>query len=79
MNSGERLTIRYDPNELPWLGLWINNGGWSGCNSAPYQNLGLEPSTAAFNCVSEAIDDGAIAWLQPSETRVWSIAVELHA
>ena len=78
-NSDDRLAIRYDPDELPWLGLWINNGGWSGCDSAPYQNLGLEPSTAAFDCVSEAIDDGAIAWLQPGETRDWSIAVELHA
>lgn len=78
-NSNDRMTIDYNPDELPWLGLWINNRGWSGCDSAPYQNLGLEPSTAAFDCVSEAIDDGAIAWLQPGETRNWSVAVELHA
>jgi len=77
--SSERLAIRYDPGELPWLGLWINNGGWSGCDSEPYFNLGLEPTTAAFDDVSRAIDDGAISWLKPGETRNWAIDVELQA
>jgi len=76
--TSERLAIRYDPRQLPWLGLWINNGGWSGCDSEPYFNLGLEPTTAAFDSVSHAIDDGAISWLKPAETRNWEIAVELH-
>jgi len=78
-NSKQRLALHYDPQELPWLGLWINNGGWSGCDSEPYLNLGLEPTTAAFDCVAQAMDDGAISWLQPGETRDWALAVELHS
>ena len=78
-DTNDSLTIYYDADELPWLGLWINNRGWSGCNSNPYMNLGLEPTTAAFDSVSEAIDDGAIAWLEAGQTRTWSIYVELQS
>lgn len=78
-DSAARLTVRYDPRDLPWLGLWINNGGWSGCGSEPYLNLGLEPTTAAFDCVARAIDDESIAWLQPGQTRNWHLSVDLHS
>jgi galactose mutarotase-like enzyme len=77
--ANDSLTIRYDPDDLPWLGLWINNRGWSGCDSNPYRNLGLEPATAAFDSVCRAIDEDSIAWLQPGHTRSWSISVELQS
>lgn len=76
-DSSDCLTMRFDPKVLPWLGLWINNRGWSGCGSAPYLNLGLEPSTTPFDSVSEAIKNDAITWLQPGESREWSLSVEL--
>lgn len=75
--GGEKLTMRFDRGQLPWLGLWINNRGWSGCGSEPYLNLGLEPATAPFDSVTEAIRNNSIDWLQPGETREWSLEVEL--
>ena len=51
----EQLVMTFDPDELPWVGLWINNRGWSGCGSEPYLNLGLEPSMTPYDSVSEAI------------------------
>jgi hypothetical protein len=78
-DANDSLTIRYDPHDLPWLGLWINNHGWSGRDSNPYMNLGLEPATAAFDSVSRAIDEDSIAWLQAGQTRSWSISVELQS
>jgi len=75
--SGECLTVRVDANELPWLGLWINNGAWSGCGSEPYTNLGLEPATTPYDCVNEAIDNESVAWLQPGEEQRWQLSVEL--
>jgi galactose mutarotase-like enzyme len=74
-DTRECLAIRYDPAQLPWIGLWVNNRGWSGCGSDPYTNLGIEPSTAAFDNVSSAVDDGSIAWLRPGETREWWLSV----
>ncbi len=75
--SNERLTMHFDPELVPWLGLWFNNRGWSGCGSEPYKNLGIEPSTTPFDSVSAAIKNGGITWLKPGETRQWSISVEL--
>ena len=38
-DGAEGLYMQYDPRSLPWLGLWINNNAWSGCDSEPYLNL----------------------------------------
>lgn len=78
-DSTDKLNVRYDPIELPWLGLWINNDGWSGCDSKPYRNLGIEPATAAFDSISTAIEDGSLAWLQPEERREWAISVDFQS
>jgi galactose mutarotase-like enzyme len=75
--DGSRLTFRFDPEELPWLGLWINNGAWSGCGSAPYTNLGIEPTTSPYDCVNEAIENDAVPWLAPGAERRWSLQLEL--
>ncbi len=78
-DSHERLTLRFDPEILPWLGLWINNRGWSGCGSEPYRNLGVEPTTAPYDKVSDAIANDAVRWLKPGESCQWTLCVELAA
>ena len=74
-NSTAKLIMQYSPDELPWLGLWINNDGWSGNDSAAYQNLGLEPTTTPYDCVTEAIANNSLQWIPPGEERNWQIAV----
>ena len=78
-NTDERLSLNYDPKLLPWLGLWINNNGWPENAREPYQNLGLEPATTPYDDVASALENDAVTWLQPGETRHWSLAVEVHA
>ncbi len=78
-DTGERLTMRFDPDVLPWVGLWINNRGWSGCGSEPYRNLGLEPATTPYDDVADAVRNDEIIMLQPGETRRWTVSVELGA
>jgi galactose mutarotase-like enzyme len=77
LKNGESITFRFDADELPWLGLWINNGAWSGCGSEPYTNLGIEPATSPYDCINEAVENEAVAWLQPGEERRWSLSVEI--
>ena len=78
-DNGAQLTFRFDPAELPWLGIWINNHAWSGCGSEPYTNLGIEPATTPYDCVNQAIENDAVSWLQPGNIRNWSLSVELQA
>lgn len=78
-NNEEALTMTFDPKKLPWLGLWINNRGWCGRGSKPYRNLGLEPATAPYDSVVEAVANHAVPWLEPGEVRQWSLVLEFTA
>jgi len=54
----------------------VNNGGWSGCGSEPYFNLGIEPATLPIDNLTAA-DNPPI--LQPGETRCWCLEVTLNS
>jgi len=75
----ECLTIRYDQNKFPWMGLWINKHGWSGNDSAPYLNLGIEPSTAPCDNLAKAMAQGWAEQVAPGELRTWSLDIALPA
>ncbi len=73
------MTFRYDESEIPWVGLWINAEAWSGCGSPPHLNLGVEPSTAPCDSLTAALAEDRVDWLQPGQTRTWSLRVEVGA
>ena len=79
LGEHERLTFRFDPSELPWLGLWFNNHGWSGCGTDPYVNFGLEPATSPYDCVNQAIENDAVPWLEAGGERRWALRLELQS
>jgi galactose mutarotase-like enzyme len=76
-DGAERLTVRYDERQIPWLGLWINNRGWSGCGSQPHLNLGLEPSTSPCESLTESISEGWTEQLEPGKIRTWALSIEV--
>jgi len=75
----ECISMMYDPETVPWLGLWVNRNAWSGCGSEPYLNLGLEPATAPFDKLSNAVRHQQAECLQPGETRQWSMSIHLDS
>ena len=74
-DNRERLTIKYDDVLMPWLGVWINNNGWSGSGSEPYRNLGIEPATAAFDNLQDAMNAGQTSEMAPGDMREWSLTL----
>ncbi len=70
--------MHYDPSQLPVLGLWINFHGWSGCGSAPYFNLGIEPATAAFDSLCDAVQAGKQRILGPGASDRWRLRLCIH-
>lgn len=73
--NGASLSLQWNPSDIPYLGLWVNNGGWSGCGSEPYFNLGIEPATLPIDNLAAAKNPPV---LQPGETRRWSLEVNLN-
>lgn len=74
-NGDERLVFEWSPEEIPHLGLWLNCRAWSGCGSPPYFNLGIEPATAPFDCLTDAITAGCHRVLEPGTSVKWHLRV----
>jgi galactose mutarotase-like enzyme len=74
------LRLAWNVNQIPNVGLWINKRGWTPFrDEEPYLNLALEPAIGAPDTLVEALGDwkGA-AWLDPGETRRWSLRLTSH-
>ena len=75
---GERLEMRVRPEEVPQVGIWINNRGWAPPGRRPYYTLGLEPAIGAPDSLEEAVRDWKTAQtLAPREERSWGLEVRL--
>lgn len=86
--AGNRLEFGVDGAETPWVGLWVNRGGWSPFpprtslwarlttrRRMPYCNFAIEPCFAPTGSVAAAVDGGSALWLAPGETRVWDMTL----
>lgn len=75
---GERLEMRVRPEEVPQVGIWINNRGWAPQGRRPYCNLALEPAIGAPDRLDEAVREWKTAQtLAPGQERSWSVEVRL--
>ena len=65
------LEMQYGPRELlPHLGIWVTRGGWEG-----HHHYALEPSNAAYDRLSDAIDHSDPALRIPGgATRNWYVS-----
>jgi galactose mutarotase-like enzyme len=69
----ERLELAWDPEQLPWLGIWITRGGWNG-----YHHAALEPTHGAPDALDVAVDQWrAHATLASRATIHWHMDIHL--
>ena len=75
---GERLELIVPPEQVPQVGVWINNRGWAPPGRTPYFNLAVEPAIGAPDTLDDAVRDwGTAQMLAPGEERSWSVEVRL--
>jgi galactose mutarotase-like enzyme len=68
--SGERLTLEWDAQQLPWLGIWLTRGGYQG-----WHHLALEPTNSATDALDIAANQLASAGrIGAHASRHWRIA-----
>lgn len=70
--SGRALRLNWFPMELPYLGIWIDEGVYS---IAPV--ISLEPTTGFYDSLATASENGRVAYLAPGEARHWSLSVQI--
>jgi hypothetical protein len=79
--TAEQLDILFDPERLPYLGLWLCYGGWPDDASDVRQHaVALEPTTSGCNTLSEAQRSDSAVALGAGETFDWEIRFRIsHA
>ena len=73
--SGLRLTVKFDPAESPWLGMWICYGGWPESGTVRQQCVAIEPCTAPMDSLAEAAGQGWARTLQPGAESRWTMQI----
>jgi hypothetical protein len=75
---GEALELRWDGGEIPWVGLWLNPGGF-GPEGSPHYTLAVEPCLAMPDRLDRAANELRVApILRPGEERAWRLTVVLR-
>ena len=69
----EEFRLIYDPAKLPYLGIWLNNGGFNGLYC-----IGLEPCTAPFDRPDLAEQRGCASKLPPNSSFSFTLGLALH-
>lgn len=62
--------------EAMHIGLWLNYGAWSGANTPPYYNAGVEPTSSPHDDLN-ASARGQNSQLPPGATRHWKLSVSI--
>lgn len=64
--TGEFIGLSYPADKVPYLGVWVNQGGY-----ANQYNAALEPCTGALDCIDTAIQWNQSSVLKARETSEW--------
>jgi len=70
------LKIIFSPDDIPYIGLWINAGGFPAGNNEHY-NIALEPCTSPFDSLSKSYEQGYAKQAPPQSTVRWHIRIAL--
>ena len=71
-DAGVGCVLNYDPQSLPYLGVWITAGGFRGD-----YNWALEPSNGFYDGIEEARRNGALYVLEPGVPLVFDLALDV--
>ncbi|RXH54609.1 aldose epimerase [Granulicella sibirica] len=76
--AGQGIVLRFDPEMLPYVGMWLCYGGWPVPGAEPVQYaVALEPTVAACGTLAEAERLGVARVLAAGGTGGWWIEFEV--
>lgn len=75
--TGQGLLFRFNPSDLPFLGLWICSGAWPECSGKKQYAVALEPTTADSDSLATALRTGREYKLGSRKVRTWRLEVQL--
>lgn len=73
--NGEWLGFAWDPGAIPFVGVWLDYGGWP--ERAPVNQIAIEPTTAPADDLPGAMRVGRAVALPPGGRFEWSVRLRL--
>ncbi|MBI9101583.1 MAG: DUF4432 family protein [Spirochaetales bacterium] len=70
--DGMSINLEWNPEKLPYLGIWVNEGGW-----ANQFNIGIEPATAGMDSPTAGRKYGMESILKPYSSFEWSLDISV--
>jgi galactose mutarotase-like enzyme len=74
----ETIAFHFNPQDVPYLGIWICQGGWPSPESEHF-TVGLEPCTGYPDSLREAIHRGSCDRLRPGQKKKWALSIEARS
>jgi hypothetical protein len=74
---GQGLVVRFDPNTLPFLGMWICAGAWPATGVEKQYTVALEPTTSNVDSLASAVRNGTARSLGARERCRWKLEIQL--
>ncbi len=75
--NDESITFQFDPQQVPYIGLWMCTGGWPETNERGHLTVALEPCSGRPDALEEAYARGESAQLKPREVRKWWLRLRI--
>jgi galactose mutarotase-like enzyme len=72
-NHTRKLRLSFPPDQVPYLGVWVNEGGWR-----DQYCVAPEPATAAMDSLEAARQFGMHSSIASGETRCWWLECEVR-
>lgn len=77
-SDGHSITFRFDPKVIPFVGMWINQGGWPRNSASRHYTVALEPCSGAPDSLEKAVEYGQASTLAGKETKRWEMEIQVR-
>jgi galactose mutarotase-like enzyme len=76
--TNEAIAFHFDPRDIPYLGVWICQGGWP-CPERGHFTVALESCTGYPDSLREAMHRGSCDLLKPGQAKKWVLRMEIRS
>ena len=77
--ENESISFRFDPSLVPFVGIWICQGGWQTSRAEKQFAVALEPCNGRHDSLEQAISESECARLESSGTIRWWMEIAVNA
>lgn len=75
--NDESLVFQFDPQQLPYLGLWLCYGGWPVTGEHKHLTVGIEPASGRPDSLMKAIQRNEFSQVAAGDVNHWTLILSV--